>query len=312
MTMNLLSNSIDSPDPEMNGSQLLYKMETQDAMDWFHCGDHKYQSRRSLLVWLVIMLIFKVRRVTIAKTSHTLVILPSSFFFNFCRSHSKSWCWILIRYSAYNSVRRLDHKSLAHTLIRLLSLSFAGVHDIKLLLLRFAEEKSFHEDTGGGGPESNLHLIPYLIHTALYVLNTTRVSVKESNFVDKFLAQPPSEWKSELSTIEGVYYLLVVALMVHPPSKYVSHSITNSSLRISITNCYFIYFRFMDNRIIWLKRVMGSRGFRTNRFGSAEFSNYRPGLIFMGLIYGLYTIVFKVRSRLFTAIVFFQTNASQC
>lgn len=27
-------------------------------------------------------------------------------------------------------------------------------------------------DTGGGGRESNIHLIPYIIHTVLYVLNT--------------------------------------------------------------------------------------------------------------------------------------------
>lgn len=46
------------------------------------------------------------------------------------------------------------------------------VHDMKLLLLRFAQEKSFHEDTGGGGPQSNMHMIPYLIHVGLYVINT--------------------------------------------------------------------------------------------------------------------------------------------
>lgn len=46
------------------------------------------------------------------------------------------------------------------------------VHDLKLLLLRFAQEKSFHEDTGGGGPQSNMNLVPYLMHMALYVINT--------------------------------------------------------------------------------------------------------------------------------------------
>jgi E3 ubiquitin-protein ligase UBR4 len=46
------------------------------------------------------------------------------------------------------------------------------VHDVKLMLLKFAFERSFNEDTGGGGPESNMHLMPYLIHMALYVLNT--------------------------------------------------------------------------------------------------------------------------------------------
>lgn len=48
-----------------------------------------------------------------------------------------------------------------------------NVHDIKLLFLRFAMEQSFSIDTGGGGRESNIHLIPYIIHTVLYVLNTS-------------------------------------------------------------------------------------------------------------------------------------------
>lgn len=47
-----------------------------------------------------------------------------------------------------------------------------NVHDTKLLFLRFAMEQSFSVDTGGGGRESNIHLIPYIIHTVLYVLNT--------------------------------------------------------------------------------------------------------------------------------------------
>ena len=46
------------------------------------------------------------------------------------------------------------------------------LHDLKLLLLRFGGEKSFSEDSGGGGPQSNMNLIPYILHMALYVLNT--------------------------------------------------------------------------------------------------------------------------------------------
>lgn len=46
------------------------------------------------------------------------------------------------------------------------------MHDLKHLLLKFAWEKSFSEDSGGGGRESNVKLVPYLIHMALYVLNT--------------------------------------------------------------------------------------------------------------------------------------------
>ena len=44
------------------------------------------------------------------------------------------------------------------------------VHDIRLLLLRFAYEKSFSAESGGGGPQSNLYLLPYVMHVAIYVL----------------------------------------------------------------------------------------------------------------------------------------------
>ena len=47
-----------------------------------------------------------------------------------------------------------------------------GIHDLKLLLLRFAEEKSFSEDSGGGGRLSNALLAPHLLQAALYVLNS--------------------------------------------------------------------------------------------------------------------------------------------
>ena len=45
-------------------------------------------------------------------------------------------------------------------------------HDLRLLIVRFAYEKSFSAESGGGGPQSNLYLVPYLFHTALYILNT--------------------------------------------------------------------------------------------------------------------------------------------
>lgn len=48
------------------------------------------------------------------------------------------------------------------------------VQDLKLLLVRFAYEKSFSEETGGGGRESNVHLIPYLASLSYYVLSQTQ------------------------------------------------------------------------------------------------------------------------------------------
>ena len=52
-------------------------------------------------------------------------------------------------------------------------------HDLKLLLLRFALERSFSDESGGGGPQSNMHFLPYLLHVTLYVFNTTRSWNKE-------------------------------------------------------------------------------------------------------------------------------------
>lgn len=65
------------------------------------------------------------------------------------------------------------HNSYLQECIGLYDQSFHYLaHDIRLLLLRFAYEKSFSAESGGGGPQSNLFLIPYLMHIAIYILNT--------------------------------------------------------------------------------------------------------------------------------------------
>ncbi len=47
-----------------------------------------------------------------------------------------------------------------------------AVHDLKLLLGRFADNLSFSEDSGGGGRDSNVNLVPYMINAILYQMNT--------------------------------------------------------------------------------------------------------------------------------------------
>jgi len=47
-----------------------------------------------------------------------------------------------------------------------------AVHDLKLLLTRFAENLSFSEDSGGGGRDSNVNLVPYMVHAILYQMTT--------------------------------------------------------------------------------------------------------------------------------------------
>ena len=45
------------------------------------------------------------------------------------------------------------------------------LHDLRLLLLRFAHEQSFSVDSGSGGPQSNMYYLPYVLHIGLYLLN---------------------------------------------------------------------------------------------------------------------------------------------
>ncbi|KAL1138883.1 hypothetical protein AAG570_008945 [Ranatra chinensis] len=81
------------------------------------------------------------------------------------------------------------------------------VHDLKLLLLRFSQEKSFHEDAGGGGPQSNMHIIPYLMHMALYVINTTRCGPREAKNLRTFMENSSVERRTESCyEAEGAHY----------------------------------------------------------------------------------------------------------
>jgi E3 ubiquitin-protein ligase UBR4 len=70
-----------------------------------------------------------------------------------------------------NALARHNSYLLEATGIRDVSYILA-VHDLKLLLQRFSDNLSFSEDSGGGGRESNINLIPYMIHTILYSINT--------------------------------------------------------------------------------------------------------------------------------------------
>ncbi|KAL5011609.1 hypothetical protein ScPMuIL_010160, partial [Solemya velum] len=68
------------------------------------------------------------------------------------------------------------------------------VHDIKLLLMRFAQEKSLSEESGGGGRQSNIHLLPYMSHMVLYVINTTRSAGREEKNLTNFLDMSKDKW----------------------------------------------------------------------------------------------------------------------
>lgn len=94
----------------------------------------------------------------------------------------------------------------------------SGIHDLKLLLLRFAQEKSFHEDAGGGGPQSNMHLVPYLLFYALYMLLSSRSFSREEKIIASFLGTPASErWLESAYEVEGPLFQITLSLALHTP-----------------------------------------------------------------------------------------------
>lgn len=44
-------------------------------------------------------------------------------------------------------------------------------HNVRMLVSRYAMQASFSEDAKGGGPESNIKLVPYLAQVALHLLD---------------------------------------------------------------------------------------------------------------------------------------------
>ncbi|KYN27374.1 E3 ubiquitin-protein ligase UBR4 [Trachymyrmex cornetzi] len=154
------------------------------------------------------------------------------------------------------------------------------VHDLKLLLLRFAQEKSFHEDTGGGGPQSNMHIVPYLIHMALYVVNTTRSATREDKALMTYLEVPPgSTWLDSCYEAEGPLYQCTLSLLLLTPARWKSHRLTHL------------------NRLLVLahqRYVSPSATTKTIMEPSAkDYPIYKNILIFFGLVDSIYANFLK-------------------
>ncbi|KAB0801611.1 hypothetical protein PPYR_03797 [Photinus pyralis] len=154
------------------------------------------------------------------------------------------------------------------------------IHDFKLLLLRFAQEKPFHEDTGGGGPQSNMHLIPYLVHIALYVINTTRISKREETSLLAFLENKSSEkWVECAYDAEGPLYWIVLSILVHSPQSWNVHKLVHLKRLIIIAQSRFC-------------TPAGPTKTLTDK-SLKEYSVYKPYLVMFGLIDGIYSNFFK-------------------
>lgn len=95
-----------------------------------------------------------------------------------------------------------------------------NIHDLKLLFLRFATERSFSDESGGGGPQSNLYFVPFVMHMVLYAVNTTRAAGREEKNLTGFLDMPPSKWVENSGEVEGVLYFIILAMHLMTPERW--------------------------------------------------------------------------------------------
>ncbi|KAK7896704.1 hypothetical protein WMY93_022029 [Mugilogobius chulae] len=154
-----------------------------------------------------------------------------------------------------------------------------NIHDTKLLFLRFATEQSFSVDTGGGGRESNIHLIPYIIHTVLYVLNTTRATSREEKNLQSFQEQPCEKWVESSYEVEGPHYYTILGMHIQPPERW------------RTTRLYFL------RRLLLTAHARKVSAATTNKLtdkAPKEYAVYRSPLLFWGLVDLVYDMFRKV------------------
>ncbi|XP_055380592.1 protein purity of essence [Condylostylus longicornis] len=163
-------------------------------------------------------------------------------------------------------------------------ISFANsIHDLKLLLSRFAWEKSFHEDAGGGGPQSNMHLVPYLLFYSLYMLLSARTSSREEKNLTTYLALPVGEkWLECAYDVDGPLYQITLSLALHSPTIWRNNKVTHLKRLLAVAQA-----REISANV--LCKALLSNADRTVK----DYSVYRPYLMFWGMIDLIYANLFK-------------------
>lgn len=155
----------------------------------------------------------------------------------------------------------------------------SGIHDLKLLLMRFAQEKSFHEDAGGGGPQSNMHLIPYLLFYAIYTLLSSRSFTREEKTLSTYLELPVSDrWLTSAYDTEGPLFQITHSLALHTPALWRRHRIQHLK-RLLVT----AQVRLCSRGVI-CKALTGSDR------QAKEYSIYKPYLMMWSMVDLVYSM----------------------
>uniref|UniRef100_A0A183SYR5 HECT domain-containing protein n=1 Tax=Schistocephalus solidus TaxID=70667 RepID=A0A183SYR5_SCHSO len=134
------------------------------------------------------------------------------------------------------------------------------LHDIKLLLLRFAHGRSFHGETGGGARESNLNLLPYMMQVSLL---------------------PSLSWCSSSASCwdpVGPLYSIVAALHLLSPRQWRERRVRLLRHLMALAHA---------------RATMLPESAETSSLPPPSFIVIKPYLLFFGLVNSLYEYFFK-------------------
>eukprot|EP01133_Synstelium_polycarpum_P011499 gene11499-13413_t len=95
-------------------------------------------------------------------------------------------------------------------------------HDLKLLLVRFAKDESFSQDSKGGGKESNIRIIPFFVQFGMFLLDQKIVGsagnqLRRPHFdkiFNQFLTLPIESLVTTMSQSDNVPYYLVLSIFL--------------------------------------------------------------------------------------------------
>ncbi|KAF6771178.1 hypothetical protein AHF37_10301 [Paragonimus kellicotti] len=142
-----------------------------------------------------------------------------------------------------------------------------ALHDVKLLLIRFACNRSFRSEGGGGGRESNLQLLPHLMQV-------------EMNELTEFLELSETHWSStdHCWNSTGPLYRTVAAMHLWPHQTWNEHRVALLRRLILLAS----------GRLKSFSKPSGvTQDVETN------FIYFKPYLIFFALVNGIYDYLFK-------------------
>jgi len=90
------------------------------------------------------------------------------------------------------------------------------VHDLKFLLLYYANEESLSVHSHGGGRESNIKCIPFIVQMGLFLLDQ-KASAQRRTFeraLQQFLMQPIEHWQDNSLQSDGALFMAVLSLFL--------------------------------------------------------------------------------------------------